>query len=232
MNKIEGIEVIGFDADDTLWENEAYFRETERKLRLLLAPYIEPEQVTDALYQTECRNMSLYGYGVKAYILSVIETAIRVSEAKVPATVLNEILLLGKAQLSQSVRLLDGVEETLKALTGRYRLVVATKGDLLDQGGKLRRSGLEPYFHHVEIMCDKTEREYKQLLNHLDIAPEKFLMIGNSLRSDVLPPLQLGSYAIHVPSATTWAHEQVDEPVVHPRFFTVGQLRDVIHLLA
>lgn len=228
---IEGIQVIGFDADDTLWINETYFLETEQKLRLLLAPYVDGETVTAELFKTESRNMPLYGYGVKAYILSVMETAIRITDGKVPASVLEQILLLGKEQLSKPVELLDGVEETLNALVGRYRLIVVTKGDLLDQEQKLCRSGIEHLFHHVEIMSDKTDKEYRLLLKHLDIQPEEFLMIGNSVRSDILPPLELGSYAIHVPYQTTWAHEKVDEPVVSPRFFTVDSLWDVISLL-
>lgn len=228
---IEGIQVIGFDADDTLWVNETYFLETEQKLRLLLAPYVDADTVSEELFRTESRNMPLYGYGVKAYILSVLETAIRITAGKVPASVLEQILALGKEQLTKPVELLDGVEETLNALVGRYRLIVVTKGDLLDQEQKLRRSGIEHLFHHVEIMSDKTDREYRLLLRHLDIRPDEFLMIGNSVRSDILPPLQLGSYAVHVPYHTTWAHEKVDEPVINPRFFTVDSLWEVISLL-
>lgn len=228
---IEGIQVIGFDADDTLWINETYFLETEQKLRLLLAPYVDGETVTAELFKTESCNMPLYGYGVKAYILSVMETAIRITGGKVPASVLEQILLLGKEQLSKPVELLDGVEEALNALVGRYRLIVVTKGDLLDQEQKLRRSGIEHLFHHVEIMSDKTDREYRSLLNHLDVRPDEFLMIGNSVRSDILPPLKMGSYAIHVPYQTTWAHEIVDEPIVNPRMFTVESIWEVISLL-
>lgn len=228
---IEGIQVIGFDADDTLWINETYFLETEQKLRLLLVPYVDGETVTAELFKTESRNMPLYGYGVKAYILSVMETAIRITDGKVPASVLEQILLLGKEQLSKPVELLDGVEETLNALVGRYRLIVVTKGDLLDQEQKLRRSGIEHLFHHVEIMSDKTDREYRALLNHLDVRPDEFLMIGNSVRSDILPPLKMGSYAIHVPYQTTWAHEMVDEPIVNSRMFTVESIWEVISLL-
>lgn len=228
---MEGIQVIGFDADDTLWVNETYFLETEQKLRLLLAPYVDGETVSAELFRTESRNMPLYGYGVKAYILSVLETAIRITGGKVPANVLEQILALGKEQLTKPVELLDGVEETLNALVGRYRLIVVTKGDLLDQEQKLRRSGIEHLFHHVEIMSDKTDREYRLLLKHLDIRPEEFLMIGNSVRSDILPPLELGSYAVHIPYHTTWEHEKVDEPVVNLRFFTVDSLWDIISLL-
>lgn len=228
---IENIQVIGLDADDTLWQNETYFLETEQQLRLLLSPYVDPDVVSAELFRTESCNMPLYGYGVKAYILSVLETAIRITAGKVPASVLEKIIELGKKQLSHPVELLDGAEDTLNALVGTYKLILVTKGDLLDQEQKLKRSGLEHLFHHVEIMSNKTPNDYHQLLNHLDIQAEEFLMIGNSVRSDILPPLSLGSYAVHVPFETTWLHEKVDAPVVHPRFYTVASLWDVIPLL-
>lgn len=228
---IDGVQVVGFDADDTLWMNETYFLETEEKLRSLLSPYVDGNTVSEELYRTETHNMSLYGYGVKAYLLSMLETTIRITNGQVPATVLEEIIRLGKEQLTRPVELLDGVEETLNALVGRYRLILVTKGDLLDQEQKLRRSGLEHLFHHVEIMSDKTDREYRLLLKHLDIRPDEFLMIGNSVRSDILPPLRLGSYAVHIPYHTTWLHEQVDEPVVNPRFHRLDTLWEVISLL-
>ncbi len=229
---IHGIKVIGFDADDTLWENQTYYTETERRLRDLLAQYVDGDTLSAELFATEDRNMSLYGYGVKAHILSVIETAIRVTNGRVSADVLDKILLLGKAQLRKPVELLDGVEETLNALAGKYRLVVVTKGDLLDQEGKLRRSGIGHYFEHVEIMSDKTDHRYALLLKHLGVQPEEFMMIGNSVRSDILPPLRLGCYAVHVPFSTTWAHESVDGTVESPRLRTVGSLREVISLLS
>lgn len=228
---IEGIKVVGFDADDTLWENQKYYLETERKLHRLLAPYVNEDVVSNELAATVEGNMSLYGHGVKAHILSVIETAIRITDAKVPAEVLAKILLLGKEQLRQPVELLDGVEYTLSALEGRYRLVVVTKGDLLDQEGKLRRSGIDHFFCHAEIMSDKTDEAYKALLRRMNIEPEEFLMIGNAMRSDILPPLRIGSYAIHIPFSTTWAHENVDEVVSSPRFYTLKSMREVVSLL-
>ncbi len=228
---IEGIKVIGFDADDTLWVNETYFLETEKKFRDLLSGYVDGETASAELYRTEIQNMPLYGYGVKAFILSVIETSIRITSGKLPVSVLDQIIAIGKEQLSHPVELLDGVEETLNALVGHYRLILVTKGDLLDQEQKLRRSGLEHLFHHVEIMSDKTEREYRQLLKHIDVRPDEFLMIGNSVRSDILPPLALGCYAIHVPFHTTWEHEKVCEPLNHTRAFTVESLLDIISLV-
>jgi putative hydrolase of the HAD superfamily len=228
---IEGIQVIGFDADDTLWVNETYFRETEQVFCRLMSPYTDAETASGELFRTETRNMPVYGYGVKAFILSVLETSIRLSEGRVPASTLERIIASGKEQLLKPVELLDGATEVLHGLAGRYRLILVTKGDLLDQEQKLRRSGLEHLFDHVEIMSDKTEREYKQLLKHLDIPPERFLMIGNSLRSDIIPPLELGCYAIHVPFRTTWEHEKVDDPILHEHFFSVHSLRRIVPLL-
>ncbi|MCD8176173.1 MAG: HAD family hydrolase [Tannerellaceae bacterium] len=228
---IEGIKVIGFDADDTLWTNEIYFRETEERVKKLLSPYVDAESIIPELYHTEMQNMYIYGYGIKAFILSVLETAIRITDGKLPVSILQDIILLGKNQLSHAAELLEGVEDTLNALVSKYRLIVVTKGDLLDQEKKLRESGLEHLFHHVEIMSNKNEGTYKKLLQHLDVRPEEFVMIGNSLRSDILPPLALGCYAIHVPYYIVWEHERVDEPVVNSRFYTADSLWDVVSLL-
>lgn len=229
---IEGIKVIGLDADDTLWVNEPYFRETEEKLREVVSEYAEGDAVAEELFRTETQNMPLYGYGVKAYILSVVETAIRITSGKISAAAIGELIRTGKEQLMRPVELLEGVEETLHTLSAGYRLILATKGDLLDQERKLGNSGIGHYFHHVEIMSDKTGREYRNLLKHIAVAPAEFLMVGNSIRSDVLPPLSLGCYAVHVPFHTTWEHEQVCDMPPHPRFFTAGSLRDIPTLLA
>lgn len=228
---IEGIKKIGFDADDTLWVNEVFFRETEQQFYKLLADFADEKTIEVELYRTEMANMALYGYGVKAFILSVIETAHKIAGRNLSASVIDQIIRLGKQQLLQPVELLEGVEETLNALVGRYELILVTKGDLLDQERKLAFSGLEHLFHHVEIMSDKTSREYGKLLRHIDVLPEEFMMIGNSLRSDILPPLALGSYAVYVPYHTTWEHERVDEPIISPRFYTVDSLWDIIGLV-
>lgn len=225
------IKVIGFDADDTLWVNETYFLETEQAFCTLLSPFADAATVSSALFRTEIQNMPLYGYGIKAYMLSVLETAMKVSNGQVSNDTLQQIIHLGKEQLCKPVTLLQGVEETLSTLHPRYKLIVATKGDLLDQEQKLIRSGLTHYFHHVEIMSDKTEKEYTKLLNHLDVRPEQFLMIGNSIKSDILPPLTLGCETIHVPFQTTWMHEQVEAPLAHPRFREVKRIDEIISLL-
>ncbi|MFV0272360.1 MAG: HAD family hydrolase [Macellibacteroides fermentans] len=229
--KLDKIKVIGFDADDTLWINESYFLETEQKLYQLLAPYASKEIVADQLYRTEMQNMPLYGYGVKAYILSVMETAIKLAGDQATASLLHQILIFGKEQLEQPVELLPDVHKTLNALYGKYKLIVVTKGDLLDQERKLLRSGIAHLFHHVEIISDKTPQTYRQLLNHLDIQPEEFLMTGNSMKSDILPPLSLGCYAIHVPYKTTWAHETAESPQHNSRFKEVGTLWDIVDFL-
>ncbi|MCD8194287.1 MAG: HAD family hydrolase [Tannerellaceae bacterium] len=228
---IEQVEVVGFDADDTLWVNELYFRETEQYFCELLAPYVDSNKAMEELYRTEMQNMPLYGYGVKAFILSVLETALRITSGQLSPAILQKLVEAGKEQLAKPVELLEGAEEVLNALVGRYRLILVTKGDLLDQERKLRVSGLEHLFHHVEIMSDKKPADYQKLLNHLDIFPGQFMMVGNSLRSDILPPLQLGCYAVHVPYPIEWLHEKVDEPIIDPRFYMAATLWDVISLL-
>ncbi|SDC68942.1 HAD family hydrolase [Williamwhitmania taraxaci] len=208
---MDKIKVIGFDADDTLWVNEPYYQELEQELCLLMADYLPAADVSKQLFRTEMGNMELYGYGAKAFILSVIETAIKVSNGIVPAAVIQEIVDLGKELIRRDIELLDGIDKILPQLQDKYRLIVATKGDLLDQERKLRKSGLLPFFHHIEIMSDKQEADYKKLLSRLDIAPEEFLMVGNSLKSDILPVVALGGQGVYVPFHTTWQHESVTE---------------------
>ncbi|MBM3416581.1 MAG: HAD family hydrolase [Bacteroidetes bacterium] len=226
------LKVIAFDADDTLWVNEPYFREAEDKFSTLLEDYLPHHSVTKELFKTELQNIPLYGYGIKGFILSMMETALRVSNNTVPHTVVEKAIQYGKDLLDKPIELLDGVEETLRHLKDRYRLVMATKGDLLDQERKLKRSGLESYFHHIEIMSDKQEADYRKLIRHLDISPEEFLMAGNSLKSDALPVLAIGGHAIHVPYHTTWEHEKVSSPVEHINFRQVENLKAILpHLL-
>ncbi|PXY03056.1 HAD family hydrolase [Marinifilum breve] len=208
---MDKIKVIGFDADDTLWVNEPYFRETEMKFCELLTNGMSLDEVTKELFKIEIGNIPLYGYGTKAFILSMIETGLKITNGNLPAEKVQAILELGKEQINKPVELIDGVESVLKSLFGRYRLIVATKGDLLDQERKLKKSGLLKYFHHIEVMSDKQESDYEKLIKHLDIEAEEFLMVGNSLKSDILPVLQLGGKAVHVPFHTTWEHEMVEE---------------------
>jgi putative hydrolase of the HAD superfamily len=225
------IKVIAFDADDTLWVNEPYFREAEDKFCALLEDYLPLHSVAAELFKIEIRNLPLYGYGIKGFMLSMIETILEVTEGTASLEMISKAIEFGKEQLNKPIELLDGVETVLEALKGNYRLVVATKGDLLDQERKLQKSGLEKYFHHIEIMSDKQEKDYLKLLKHLDCKPEDFLMIGNSLKSDVLPVLQIGGNAVHVPYHTTWAHEVVENNVAHENFSVITSIDEILSIL-
>jgi len=223
--------VIAFDADDTLWENETYFAEAEREFTGLLEDFLPPHSVARELLKTEIENLPLYGYGIKAFMLSMVETAIHISDGKIPARSLDRIISIGREMLEKPVVLLDGVTEVLEALRNRYRLVMATKGDLLDQERKLRKSGLEKYFHHIEIMSEKKENDYQKLIRHLDIKPERFMMIGNSLRSDVMPVVNIGGTGVHVPFHTTWEHEKIEVELKSDRFIALERITQLTDLL-
>lgn len=208
----EHIKVIAFDADDTLWVNEPYFQEIEKQYTELLKSYGTSEEISAALFRTEMKNLKSLGYGAKAFTISMVETALEVSNQMISAGDIRQIVDLGKSLLDMPIELLPQVKETLEILKekGNYKLVVATKGDLMDQENKLERSGLAPYFDHIEVMSDKTEKEYLRLLNILQIKPSEFLMIGNSLKSDIQPVLALGGYGVHIPFEVMWQHEVVD----------------------
>lgn len=226
------ITVIGFDADDTLWVNETYFREAEQEFAKLLSEFETPNKIDQELFKMEIGNLSLYGYGVKAFTLSMVECALELSNYTISNEKIEKILNIGKTMLNKPVKLLDGVEEVLEKLSKKYRLILATKGDLLDQERKLEQSGLTSYFHHIEVLSDKKEKNYNKLLHHLDIVPEEFLMIGNSLKSDVLPLVNLKAKAIHVPFHTTWAHEMVTAKETNGKQYkTIQTLRDLLHLV-
>ena len=225
------IKVIAFDADDTLWVNEPYFRTAEKAFCELLKEYVPEEECNELLYKFEIQNLPLYGYGIKPFVLSLIEAAITISKKKIPLEVVSEIIAIGKEMLQMPVELIDGIEATLAHLSKKYLLVMATKGDLLDQERKLIKSGLEKYFHHIEVMSDKQPKNYQKLITHLDISPSQFLMVGNSLKSDVLPVLAIESYAIHIPFHTTWEHEKVEEEVMHYNFKELKLASELIDLL-
>ena len=230
--KFDNIKVIGFDADDTLWVNETYFRETEEEVGRLLSHYETPNKIDQELFLMEIKNLPTYGYGVKGFILSIIELAIELSNGKVDNHIISKILDIGKSMINKPIELLDGVEEVLKSLSKDYRLIVATKGDLLDQERKLEKSGLLQYFHHIEVLSEKQEANYEKLLSHLDINPSDFLMIGNSLKSDILPLVNIGAKAIHIPFHTTWEHEKVSHKKANGEGYkTVERLTDILDLL-
>lgn len=225
------IKVIAFDADDTLWVNEPYFQETEKKFCNLLEDYLPHHTVSQELFKTEMENLALYGYGVKGFMLSMVETALKVSDKRVSIEIVEKAIQYGKELLDKPIEMLEGVEDVLKALSGQYKLVVATKGDLLDQERKLRKSGIEHYFHHTEIMSDKKENDYKKLIRHLDIQPGEFMMIGNSIKSDVLPVLEIGGHAVHIPYHTTWAHEHIEANIDDDNFRQVHTITEILPFL-
>ncbi|WP_422091688.1 HAD family hydrolase [Tenacibaculum ovolyticum] len=227
----KNIKVIAFDADDTLWVNETYFRDAENEFAKLLSGYETENKIHQELYKKEIDNLKIYGYGVKGFVLSMVECALELSNYKINQKTIDRILEIGKEMLEKPINLLDGVEEVLKKLHGNYKLIVATKGDLLDQERKLEKSGILKYFHHTEVMSDKKEVDYLKLIKHLDIDVSELLMIGNSLKSDILPLVEIGASAIHVPFHTTWAHEEVSEEQKTNTYNTVSNITDVLTFL-
>jgi putative hydrolase of the HAD superfamily len=224
--------VLAFDGDDTLWHNESRFQLTQTSLRDLVRGHVPDAEVDSHLFEVEMRNLSLYGYGVKSFTLSMLETAIELTDGRIPAADLQVILGWGKRMLAEPTELLDGVKETLLELCSRYSLLLITKGDLFDQESKLARSGLADLFSGVEILSDKTVDSYRSLLKRRDIKPEEFLMVGNSLRSDVVPVVALGARAVHIPYHVTWHHEHVPDDAVPPegwhRLETISELSDLL----
>ena len=230
MNK--NIKVIAFDADDTLFVNETYFREAEHQFAKLFTAFETENKIEQELFKTEIRNLGLYGYGVKGFMLSMVECALDISNNNLSPALLNDVLNIGKEMLEKPIELLDGVEDVLKSLHGKYKLIVATKGDLLDQERKLEKSGLMQYFHHIEVMSDKKEADYQKLIAHLDIESNQLVMIGNSLKSDILPLVNIGASAIHVPFHTTWAHEEVSiNKQSTTNYITVKKVSEILTFL-
>jgi putative hydrolase of the HAD superfamily len=229
---VKNVKIIAFDADDTLWVNEPYFHATENKFCALLEDFLPHHTVSQELFKTEMQNLELYGYGAKAFILSMIETISRITDNKASIELVYKTIQLGKEILEHPMELLEGVENLLNELYGRYRLVMATKGDLLDQERKLVKSGLEKYFHHIEIMSNKRKEDYQKLIRHLDCKPEDFLMVGNSIKSDILPVLELGGHAIHIPYHTTWAFEQVSQKIELSNFIQVNKISDIMQYIS
>jgi putative hydrolase of the HAD superfamily len=226
-------DLIAFDADDTLWENEHLFLEAQAKFKALLARFHPPEWVAARLYETEMRNMQHFGYGIKAFALSMIETALDLTEDRVSGSDVRAIIDAAKAMLSADVELLEHAAPIVGSLAARYELMVITKGDLRDQHAKMTRSGLRTHFVHVEVVSEKNAGTYETILRRHRVAPERFLMVGNSLRSDVLPVLALGGTAVYVPHRLTWAHEAAAAPDPAVRgFFEIPDLAALPELLA
>lgn len=225
------IKIIGFDADDTLWVNEPFYQDVEKDFCRILKPYNNAEETSKELFRTEMQNLEIYGYGAKGFILSMVETALCVSSSKISSEEISQIIEIGKTLLTMPIHLLEGVENVLQQLQRKYKLILATKGDLLDQEQKLKRSGLIGYFHHIEIMSDKQENNYQKLLSHLEIEPEEFLMVGNSVKSDILPVIGIGAKAIHVPYEVMWQHEKHHESDNTNEFQSVSEISEILNLL-
>ena len=228
----ENIKVIAFDADDTLWDCQSWFDEVEHKCCELLSPWATAREVSEGLFATERKNLSLTGYGTKAFTLSLVENAVRVSHEQLTGDIVMKLLMLGQDLLRFPTTPLPEVEETLRRLAEQrhYRLVVFTKGELMDQEGKLRRSGLEQYFSHVETVSNKTEKEYRQLCENLDVAPEQTLMVGNSFRSDIAPALAAGAWAVHIPYHVVWELEKsVEFP--HERLRKISHFGELLEIV-
>jgi len=219
--------VVGLDADDTLWHNERQFSMTEARFETLVGPYADGVDLAERLLETESRNLATLGYGVKSFVLSMIETAIEVTAGRVPSTVIAELLEAGKAMMVHPVELLDGVAEAVAALAARWPLVLITKGDLFHQESKLARSGLGDHFTRIEIVSEKDEATYRRVIAAAGVSPDRFVMIGDSLRSDVVPVLAVGGRAVHVPGYREWALERAEVgPDHHGRWWRVANLRE------
>jgi putative hydrolase of the HAD superfamily len=225
------ITTIGFDADDTLWHNETFFRLTHQRFAQLLSDS-DPNHLTERLEAAERRNLGHYGFGIKGFVLSMIETAIEVTQGRVEAPVIAEILAAGREMLRHPVDLLPHARETVTALAADHRVVLITKGDLLDQERKLAQSGLGDLFHGVEIVSDKTAAMYRAAFARHGAGPQNAAMVGNSLKSDVLPALAVGAWGIHVPHDLTWSYEQAEPPIDAPRFRAISDLGALPNLIA
>ncbi len=222
---------IGFDADDTLWQNEQFFRATERRLTELLADHAAEADVAARLLEAEKRNLGLYGFGIKGFTLSMVETAIEVSGGAVPAPVIAEIVAAGREMLAHPIEILPHVPDTLERLAGRYRLVLVTKGDLFDQERKLNQSGLGDLFEAVEIVSAKDAATYRRVFSRHGDGPERAMMVGNSLKSDIVPAIEAGGWGIHVPHELTWVLEHVEPPLAAPRFRQIAHLGELPALI-
>ncbi len=227
------IKLLAFDADDTLWDCQGHFDEVEDSYCQLLSRYGSKQEIAASLFSTETANMPLLGYGSKAFTISLIENAIKVSKGKVESGTISEIINLGKSLLSMPATPLPGVEPTLRALRdcGKYEMVVFTKGDNLDQENKFKRSGLSHFFDDCIVVADKTAHEYKHLCQLFNINIDQLCMVGNSFKSDILPVLNLGGYAVHVPYELQWKMERAEENGCFPRLFRVKSFSDITALI-
>ena len=241
MDRFKDIRAIAFDADDTLWALQEYFEEVEHEYCELLSEYGKEKEISAALLETESGNMADLGYGCKAFTISLVENAVKVSKGKVSAYVIAQIIGLGKSLLHIDAKPLEGVEKTIACLKDRflqnagnaslkYKLAVFTKGELKDQENKLWRSGLQRYFDVVSIVSDKTPEAYRRLCRELEVSPAELVMVGNSFKSDIAPALKIGASAVHIPFHTTWAHEKTEE-FEHPKLRRISRFEELLDVL-
>ena len=223
--------IIAFDADDTLWHNEPYFDEAQERFCVLFQDYASSQEILGLILNHQVKNLPLYGFGIKAFTLSMIESALELTNHKISGKGIEQILAIGKDLLQKPVELLPNVTEVLEQLKGSHKLIVATKGDLKDQHRKLHDSGIGHYFHHIEVLSDKAELNYEKMLIRLDCKAEDFLMIGNSLKSDVLPILNIGGHAIHIPYHTTWEYEKIDFEIKHENFKSFASIEEILTIV-
>ena len=232
MINFKNIKVISFDADDTLWQNENLFRRTECDFCKIMLPYSDKEKAIKALWNIEVKNISLYGYGIKAFTLDMLDAALKLSKGKLTAAETKQIINLGKKLIKSPIVLFEGAERTLKILNKKYKIVVTTKGDLLEQENKIYRSGLDKYLYHIEVMSEKNKSSYARLLKELNIKPKEFLMVGNSVKSDILPVLEIGANAVFIPSKFTWFYEDGDAGKIKSKNYikldNISQLLDFL----
>lgn len=229
---ISAVTAIGFDADDTLWQNEHFYRLTEARFAALLADHADPAHLSERLLVAEKRNLAIYGFGIKGFTLSMIETAIEVTQGRVDAEVIRRILEAGRELLAHPVETLPHVRDVIERLAGRYRIILVTKGDLFDQERKLAQSGLGDLFDAVEIVSDKTVDTYRRIFARHADGPERAAMVGNSLRSDIMPVIEAGGFGIHVPHPLTWSYEHVEVPDNAPRFRRIADLSELPDLVS
>ena len=228
---MKNIKTIAFDADDTLWHNEPYFDEAQERFCQLFQDFASSQEILGSILNHQVKNLPLYGFGIKAFTLSMIETALQLTNHNISGKGIEQIMTIGKDLLQKPVELLPNVESVLSELKGKYKLIVATKGDLKDQHRKLHDSGIGAYFHHIEVMSDKTELDYEKMLGRLDIKATDFLMIGNSLKSDILPVLNIGGHAIHIPYHTTWEYEKIDFEIEHENFKSFASIEEILTIV-
>ena len=228
---MNNLTALGFDADDTLWQNEQFYRLTEKSFTDLLADHSDSHHVSARLLEAERRNLKTYGFGIKGFTLSMIEPALEITDGTVPQAVIGKILALGRAMSDHPIETLPHAHDTLEAVAGKYRIILITKGDLFDQERKLAQSGLGDFFNAVEIVSNKDAAVYSRAFTRHADGPDRAMMIGNSLKSDVIPALESGAWGIHVPHDLTWALEHAEAPANHPRFRTIETLATLPKLL-